>query len=343
MSQTTTAQHEWVKSILGLDVSAITDRQADRKRPANGGENADRDVRSAALTFQKRKEDETKGTRAPQPKDSALWEAIKKTEKQIESMDDLGFDVARLREDLIDCTWAGDRAEKIADEQKRKDAIAKVKKRLEDIEKHVKALETATKSIMGAKKGKPSADEKSQAYKKALEDYYGLTIENPGGMANTHFDRVFDMFGTVPVGDAKQDKLKILRYDSDPGSASSGAYDRSDFSVEMGDFGTAAAEEEYEIDGKKLPANSFNVTTLHEIGHAVDFKNGIMASNQGKAGCGGWVNMTVDQITAVFLVELKKTPGLSNAVTDPDLTTAIKTALQGGTTNKLGTIPQDDW
>jgi hypothetical protein len=40
--------------------------------------------------------------------------------------------------------------------------------------------------------------------------------------------------------------------------------------------------------GQVTPVDAFAITTLHEIGHAVDAAYGIMKSHQGKPGCGGW-------------------------------------------------------
>jgi hypothetical protein len=137
--------------------------------------------------------------------------------------------------------------------------------------------------------------------------------------------------------------MKELRYIKDDKWKGSGAYNKVELAVKMGDFGDASGMENYEIDGEVLPANSFDVTTLHEIGHAVDFKHGIMTSNGKKAGCGAWESESVDSIATVYLGELKKTAGLSDKAKDEDLTKAIKAALASGTTAKPDEIEQPDW
>jgi hypothetical protein len=196
---------------------------------------------------------------------------------------------------------------------------------------------------MGDSKDPPTKEQKSAIYQKAIEDHYGIKIENTAGV-DMHLDRVFDMFGTVPLADANQDKLKKLLY-LPTISKGSGAYNTVQLAIKMGDFGDASASEGYEIDGKALDANSFDVTTLHEIGHAVDNKHGIMtnSSNYSKAGCGGWDSESVVKITAVYLAEMKKTAGLSTGIDESALTSAISTALSAGTTAKPDAIAQPDW
>ncbi|MBV8914712.1 MAG: hypothetical protein JOZ05_16930, partial [Acetobacteraceae bacterium] len=204
------------------------------------------------------------------------------------------------------------------------------------------ALSKSAKDVMGASKDNPNADQKNRIYKKALEDQYGIQVTIPPGMTNTHLDRTFDMFGSVPQGDAKQDKLKKLTYVKD-GMAGSGSYNRTTFEIKMGDFGDASGEENYQVDGTVLPANSFDVTTLHEIGHAVDNKNSFMKNNGSKPGCGGWEAQDVDKVTAAYLPECKSTARPSDKVTDDMLKQVIKAALSAGTTAKPDEIGNEDW
>jgi len=111
----------------------------------------------------------------------------------------------------------------------------------------------------------------------------------------------------------------------------------------MGNFGDASREEDYEIGGKTVKANSFNVTTLHEIGHSVDYKNGIMTSNQSKPGAGGWKLEGLAKVTEVMVAELKKSAAPSDKVTDEMLTTVVNTALSAGTTTQPNDIEDADW
>ena len=278
---------------------------------------------------------------APAPGDPDVDAAIKAFRDEAEAIKKLGFDTKRMESDAADFAKAAEAAKKQADAKTRQDALAAIKKRAEEALEHAKALSASFKSIMGDKKDKPDSAQKSAIYKKALEDLYGLKIKVPKGFKNTHFDRVFDMFGTVPKGHVKQDQLKKLTYSKKAEDKGSGAFGSTE--IEMGDFGKAKDKEDYQIDGKKIPANSFDVTTLHEIGHSVDEKNGIMTKNQAKPGCGGWKNENVASVTTIFLAELKKTAKPSKKVTDAMLKDVVAAALRDGTTDQPDKIADDDW
>jgi hypothetical protein len=351
MSTTTLEQNNWVTRVLGFDIDAVLARQDQGKAPDPSpdpsGAPSEASVQDQAkggfFDFIKQKVGETVGSRPPLPKDKDLAKALEDLDDQIAAVQALGFETKRLEEDRWDCAWSGDKAEKLTGDARGK-ALTGVKARIANVMSHAKSLADSSKSVMGDSKDPPTKAQKSAIYKKALEDHYGITIENTAGTPNTHLDRVFDMFGTVPLADANQDKLKKLLYLSTI-SAGGGAYNSSELAIKMGDFGDASASEAYEIDGKVLDANSFDVTTLHEIGHAVDAKHGIMtnSSNYTKAGCGGWDVESVDKITIVYLAEMKKTAGLSKGVDEAALTTAISAALSSGSTAKPDAIAQADW
>jgi hypothetical protein len=268
---------------------------------------------------------------------------INQVSQEAEALKKLGFDVTQMKADIADLTKSATKAKAITDDPARQKALEGIKKRAEEALEHAQTLSKSVKSIMADSKGNPSDDQKSAAYKKAIEDLYGLNIKVPDGFKNTHFDKIFDMCGTVPKDHVKQDDLKKLTYSAAKADKGSGAYAASSAEIEMGDFGKAKGSEDYEIDGKKIPANSFNVTTLHEIGHAVDEKNGIMSKNQGKDGCGGWQPHKIGDIADAFVTELKKTVKVSKKVTDPMLRQVVLAALRDGTTTQLDAIENDDW
>ena len=347
MSSTTTEQNNWVKRVLGFDSEALLAGQDQGKEHDPSGAHqsealGQEQAKGGFFDFIKQKVGETVGTRPPLPTDKDLAKALEDLDEQIEAVKALGFDTKRLEEDRWDCAWSGDKAEKLEGDA-RTQALTRVKTRVANVMSHAKSLADSSKSVMGDSKDPPTKEQKSAIYQKAIEDHYGIKIENTAG-TNMHLDRVFDMFGTVPLADANQDKLKKLLY-LPTISAGGGAYNTVQLAIKMGDFGDASRSEGYEIDGKVLDANSFDVTTLHEIGHAVDNKHGIMtnSSNYSKAGCGGWGSESVVKITTVFLEEMKKTAGLSKGVDEGALTTAISTALSAGTTAKPDAIAQPDW
>ena len=350
MSAAVAEMDGWVKSVLGFDVAAArgggTGEGKVAKPTGETGEKiaspeGETDEKGGVFAFAKRKVYDLTGLMAPSPKELSadVNDTLKELDDKIEAIEKLGFDVKRLKADRTDAANAGKKAESLTGDDRVK-TTDKVVKRIEDLTKHAESLLKSAKSIMGASKDAPTDDQKSKIYQKALEDRYGLEITNPGNMPNTHLDKVFDMFATVPADDAKQDKLKKLEYYSGKGS---GSYNKSSLTVKMGDFGNAKGTEKYEIDGEEIQANSFDATTLHEIGHAVDNKHGFMASNGSKSGCGAWKTESVDSITDVYLAEAKKIPGLTKDVDQAALKKAVKAALDNGDTGKPDEITQPDW
>jgi hypothetical protein len=183
-------------------------------------------------------------------------------------------------------------------------------------------LDTAARTLLNdalAAAGGDVAAKKQEAYKKALIARYGLTITVPPGMTNTHFDRVYDMFGLLPVQHTGHDKLLNLEYSTEEGAAYGSA------TIEMGDYGDATSDWNY-----KEPANGFNISTLHEIGHAVDDKYGLMATNGKNAGCGGWKEETLDSVATALTNGFKAGVGKNTAVSATDLLTAVKATLVKG-------------
>lgn len=263
----------------------------------------------------------------------------KRLDGEVKGLEDLGLDTKRLKSDCADQERALTEAAKITDEGQREAAVKRIRKRMEELEKHAEALAKAAKKVMGDTKGAPNDTQKAAIYKKALEDRYDLKIEIPDGMTNTHMDRVYDMMGTVPKKQAKHRKLKKLIYTSDD---SSGAYGGAE--VEMGDFGDATGTETYKIDGEAIPANSFDVTMLHEMGHALDDRHGIMAKHGDKTGCGGWRKESKDSVADALLAFFKtKVTGLSDKVTDDVARDAIVAALSSTTPAAPDGVPDSDW
>jgi hypothetical protein len=340
----------WLKTAFGIE---IPDR-ADAETPdepgrilAKGGQGkGDTAASSAATKTAATAKSATVGAppaaAPPRPVDPDIETALKALGTETDALTKLGFDTKRMVADGAELSRKGIAAKKLADAAARQKALEQIRKRADEEVEHAQALSKSLKTIMGDKKGKPDVTQKSAIYKKALEDLYGLKISVPAGMANTHFDKVFDMFGTVPKGDVKQDKLKKLTYSTDEKSKGGGAYGSAE--IEMGDFGDATGKEGYQIDGKVIPANSFDVTTLHEIGHSVDEKNTVMSKNQSKPGCGGWKSENVASVATAFLGELKKSVKVKDKLADAVLTGVIAEALDGGTTDQPDAITNfDDW
>jgi hypothetical protein len=351
VSSVTAEQNDWVTKLLGISISVRDGGAAEDAKPdATAG--ADGVSKPAAMKgFLDRFRPGKKAGKSPapqtvtMPRDKELAKKLKTLTDAIAEVGGSGFDTKQMLADADDLGKQLVKAEAEADATKRQAAVKSLGTRVDEELEHVRALAKSAKEVMGKSKDKPNAGQKSAIYKKALKDYYGLDIEVPPGMTNTHFDKMFDMFGTVPKSHTKQDKLKKLKYSTDD---IGGVFYYADCKIEMGNFGDATRDESdpssaYELDGKQVEANSFNVTALHEIGHSVDYKNRIMDANQAKDGCGAWQLQTVDGVATVFVGELKNATTLSPNVTDAMLTGVVKTALSAGTITQPNTIGDDDW
>jgi hypothetical protein len=356
MPEITEAQQKWVKDVLGLDSSGATAAASEKrsKSGADGDDEAKRNkgffdaiadglksagdsIRSAAETVTT-----TLGITSAIA-DGKLTAALKALADEADALLKLGFDAKQMMADHADMSKQGASAERLTDQAAKTKALDALVKRTNEMVEHAKALSATTKTLMGDKKGSPDAATKSAIYKQTLKDLYGLSIQVPTGMSNTHLDKMFDMLGSVPKDDVKQEKFKTLTYSNAKDDKNSGAYYQGGNKIEMGNFGDATGTEEYEIDGEKIPANSFNVTALHEVGHAVDDKHGIMTANGSKTGCGGWKPETIASTAAALLPDLKSSLPQGSKATDKSLTKVMEIALDSGSTTQPKDIDDTDW
>lgn len=326
MTQNAEAKLTWLNEVLGVGKDDDSPEEMQQK----GFFESIGDFVSGAV------ESVTRLVSGPEP-----TEEQKLLNAQVEALDKLGLDTKRLKGDRADQAAKLVEANKITDEAERKAAVDRVNKRIKELELHAAALAAASKHVMAGAKGAPNATQKAAIYKKALEDHYGLAITIPSGMSNTHMDRVFDMMGTVPRDQAKHDKMDKLTYVDTDDYKGSGAYGGT--TVLMGDFGDASGMENYQVDGKVLPANSFDVTTLHEMGHALDAKEGIMAAHMSKTGCGGWKTESKDSTIDALVAYFKKTVTVSDKMTEAMVRTAIDSALGGAIPAAPDGAEEADW
>ena len=307
--------------------------------------------------FSRRKKKKTSPTPTPPPtppsqssptvvKDEAFEEKLRTLKEEIGKVKALGCGTAQMEADADDLAAHAETASKEQNKDKRDKAYTALRKRADEMIQHVRALGKSIKDVMGEAEGPPSAQQKNDAYKKALEDFYGLTITVPDGMTNTHFDQMFDMFGTVPQGHVKQNKLKSLKYNT---ADIGGVYYGTPCEIEMGNFGDGTRMEtdpssRYMLDGKVVPANSFNVTALHEIGHALDADKDIMGKNKKKDGAGGWTDwMRTDAVVPIYAKALKQEASPSDKVTEDAMLELVRTAIVSGTVTQPTGMDNEDW
>ncbi len=371
MSGVAEDKRSWIKSVLGVELAGGSQGDAPQaKGPAQGGTDDGEDAPNARLpgflgTIQ---DGVTSGVKAigevastvshavgidqvayalgasassgmAKDSDKDVLAALKGLADGIADLKKAGFDTKQLEarhKELSDYEVA---ATKFDTDDKRFKAFDKIKKQAGEALDQSKELLKQLKAVMGESKDPPTDEQKAAVYKKSIEDLYKISIEVAPGMTNTHFDKMFDMFASVPKDHVKQDSLKKLLYSKTGG----GLYYSSSGKIEMGDFGAADGEEDYEIGGKTVKANSHDVTALHEVGHAVDQEHGLMSSNKDKAGCGGWKDENASSVTTTFVAHLKTNGGFSETVTQEMLTNAVNAALTSGDTTQPDGFPDDDW
>ncbi len=261
-------------------------------------------------------------------RDTGVDEALKALRAASDELEKLDINTTQMDQTWDDLTERRKEANKLKTNDEKYQALESIAREAREAEEHAKALAKSAKDTMGKSTDKPNDKQKEAIYKKALEDLYGLKIKIPKGMTTAHLDKVFDMMGSVPKAHVAQDKLKKLTYVTDPKYG--GAFGSTE--ITMGDFGKAKGQEDYEIDGEVIPANSFNVTTLHEIGHSIDEKENIMKTHMGKAGCGNWVSETPATITDVYVPALRGDLSIPDEITDEELSGVVMNALGGKVT-----------
>jgi hypothetical protein len=194
-------------------------------------------------------------------------------------------------------------------------------------------LEKTTQGLLNLTKMLGGQIDTQKAYEQALKKRYNINISVPSGMKNTHFDKVYEMFARVPVQHTKTSSLKTLAYtkESFEGAHSVGMYSYGSAKITMGDFGRTT----YDNRGYTEPANSFSISTLHEIGHSVDDKYKIMKAHLGD--CGGWQNETADSVAKAVADDFMASAGATGSLPAKEVVSWVKDALTKGATD----VPQD--
>ena len=281
--------------------------------------------------------------------DRATADTDRGTTSAVEGIDKAVIDMRDTAKQLIDKLDAkndkkpelgkrlGELSKEIDDEAKMTDRAAR-SKALKRIEKDCEAL------LDDASAAAKDPAALQATYKKALEDRYGFKVDEKAGISS-HNDQVYKMFDKVPDTDLTQDKLKKVEYsDKMPnGTSNPSAYYYS-AGITMGAYSDTSTLPYQDPTTKQAEApNAFSISTLHELGHSVDDRFGLMRSSGGKAGAGGWQDETVDKVAQAYINRFTAGPGKAVKIDAAVLNASVRTALGGGTATKPPGVSDPDW
>ena len=159
-------------------------------------------------------------------------------------------------------------------------------------------IDDAVKAL-GDKAADPQAEAKCRA---ALAARFKLDIKILEGLSVDRLPQLYEMFALVPADHVGHDKLTALEYNTDA-SLSASYYQGADNKIALWMPGseTDAPYKPQSGAGAVLNLNYFKATTLHEIGHAVDTKQGIMSdSRMAGADFGGWQKESVATVVDAY-------------------------------------------
>jgi len=145
-----------------------------------------------------------------------------------------------------------------------------------------------------------------------VTDLSGATAVSPD-LPDKSLKRVYELLSKVPASHAKDNpKLKeIVRFTADKGG---GAYGDGKVYLYCGradktqPYQLAKPSELPTVDDDCKPKDDkkpdyFDFATLHEVGHAVDDKNGFMAKNMSGDAYGGWKTTNIEDLAKVAAKE----------------------------------------
>jgi hypothetical protein len=133
------------------------------------------------------------------------------------------------------------------------------------------------------------------AYQKALKERYGIDLKGDQKQVADHIDlaKVYETLESMPPGHAANTALMKIGYDPvnlKSGGHGIGRYSPSAMEMDLGDNmdGDTGGYVDPTHPKDKLTVPRLAITVLHELGHSVDERWGIMGGDIGKDSYGGW-------------------------------------------------------
>jgi hypothetical protein len=193
------------------------------------------------------------------------------------------------------------------------------------------AADAAARALL-KKSAEASPDQKKAtsalrgAYQKALKERYGIELTGNQQTTAEHIDleKVYETLESVPVGHAANTKMQKIGYAPRLRSGDHGIGLFTGTGMDLGDIeGTADNYRDPTHPNEKPKVPRLAITVLHELGHTVDARWGIMSGDVSKDSFGGWrsypdVNAVAGELTAFYL-----RTGASGGASEKSLTEAI--------------------
>ncbi len=191
--------------------------------------------------------------------------------------------------------------------------------------------------------GDKTKDPQSEAVcKAAIEARYGINFSETDLGTTKKLPALYKLLGKVPASHVVNNpNLKALTYNTeDRGKGNYYSGDHAKIALnDVDEDGNKIDNNYFGPDGKSLSPVYFDVTTLHEIGHAVDKKQSFMDTNGKDAKYGQWKPETIDTVAAAHAESLVKAfTGGDKKAKEADLIALLKRCLSTGA---VGTKPKD--
>jgi hypothetical protein len=210
------------------------------------------------------------------------------------------------------------------------------KQELDDLERHVMELSDEV-----AKAREKNPEQLRGVYQAKLVNSFDLSA------ASSDLDKLYGVLSMVPAEHVAHSSLSDVEIEI--GTESLGDYSKRDKRIRINMAKVAKRpklEYTYEANGRmvKQKLDTFSAATVHEVGHSIDDKAGIMA-HPADESYGGWnTEETVDTVADAYFEALQaKFKGDEAKQFSKQLKNAIRSALDGQESKKPDEVPKKVW